>query len=216
MQVNSKIIDIFPIPVYTVEIPDELSPVIAFFDKQEVVTDDADQANYGFRSKDSYILDKSECYDIRNFILENVKAYADVIGFDYDKYKFSQSWISIKMPGQQHVMHTHPNSLISGVFYYGSVIENTPGIEFHKSIMGVNASYIQPKIKEKIEYSRYSSPKFTMNITPGLLVLFPSYLVHNVPVNKAELPRHSLAFNVVPIIGFGDERSLTELLFKKQ
>ena len=50
-------------------------------------------------------------------------------------------------------------------------------------------------------------------LSPGLLVLFPSYLHHSVPLNKTEHPRHSLAFNVVPTIGFGEEMNLTELKF---
>jgi ectoine hydroxylase-related dioxygenase (phytanoyl-CoA dioxygenase family) len=78
---------------------------------------------------------------------------------------------------------------------------------------GINVSYIQPKIVDKKKDLKYAWQDFSITFEPGLLVLFPSYLHHSVPLNKTDKPRQSLAFNVVPEIGFGDERNLTELIF---
>lgn len=212
MQVNYEMLELFPTPVYTTMIPPTFSKVIPFFDRQDMGTD-SDHDNYGFRSKDSYILDKPECRELANFILGNAKVYADQLGYDYPEYRFGQSWISVKAPGQHHTMHTHPNGLISGVFYYGPIAEKTPAIRFHKMTVGVNASYIQPRTVDKKKDLKYAQGEFSIMFEPGLLLLFPSYLHHSVPVNKTDKPRQSLAFNVVPKIGFGDERNLTELIF---
>lgn len=212
MQFNYEILELFPTPVYTTMIPPSLSNVISFFDNQDMGTD-SDHDNYGYRSKDSYILDKSECRDLADFILSNTKIYADQLGYDYEKYRFGQSWISVKVPGQHHTVHTHPNGLISGVLYYGPVVEKTSAIKFHKMMGGVNASYIQPKMVNKRKDVKYAQSEFSIMFEPGLLLLFPSHLHHSVPVNKTDKPRQSLAFNVVPAVGFGDERSLTELIF---
>ncbi len=62
-------------------------------------------------------------------------------------------------------------------------------------------------------YDPYAQKEFSIEFTPGLLLLFPSYLHHSVPLNKTEKTRCSLAFNVVPTVGFGEETSLTELKF---
>ncbi len=35
------------------------------------------------------------------------------------------------------------------------------------------------------------------------LILFPSYLVHKIGKQKADKPRYSLAFNIVPIAPYG-------------
>jgi len=110
-------------------------------------------------------------------------------------------------------MHTHPNGLISGVFYYGPTVEKTPAIKFHKIAAAVNVSYILPKTVDKKKNLKYSQNEFSIIFEPGLLLLFPSYLNHSVPINKTDKPRHSLAFNIVPTVGFGDERNLTELIF---
>lgn len=212
MQVNYKILDVFPTPVYTTMIPPSFSKVISFFDRQDMGTD-SDHDNYGYRSKDSYLLDKPECRELSDFILGNAKIYADQLGYDYPEYRFGQSWISVKAPGQHHTMHTHPNGLISGVFYYGPVAEKTPAIKFHKMTAGVNVSYIQPKTVDKKKDLKYAQSEFSIMFEPGLLLLFPSHLHHSVPVNKTDKPRQSLAFNIVPKVGFGDERTLTELIF---
>jgi ectoine hydroxylase-related dioxygenase (phytanoyl-CoA dioxygenase family) len=70
-----------------------------------------------------------------------------------------------------------------------------------------------PKVKADKRSSKFAWQEFSVNFEPGLLVLFPSYLHHSVPVNKSNSVRCSLAFNIVPTTGFGEEESLTELLF---
>ena len=210
---NPEILDLFPTPLYTIDIPVGLSSVIPFLDSLDMNTG-ADEANYGRRSLDSYVLDKPECSALKKFILECVQDFGDnALLYDYSSYKMSQSWVSQKYPGQHHTIHTHPNSLISGVFYYGPSSNDTPAIKFHKMLGGFNQGVITPKQKIDRRSSKYAWIEFGVEFKPGLLVLFPSYLHHSVPVNESDSVRSSLAFNVVPTNGFGDELSLTELIF---
>ena len=210
---KSEILDLFPTPVYITMIPVELSSVIPFLDSQDMNTK-SDEDNYGRRSKDSYVLHKPECDSLRKFVLDSVQDFADnILLYDYSSYKLSQSWVSHKQPGQHHTMHSHPNSLISGVFYYGKAEEETPAIKFHKTSGVFNQSALAPKEKSDKRSSKFAWTELSVDFEPGLLVLFPSYLYHSVPINKSNSIRCSLAFNVVPIIGFGEEELLTELLF---
>jgi uncharacterized protein (TIGR02466 family) len=208
-----EVLELFPTPVYITMLPVELSSVIPFLDNQDMNTK-SDEDNYGRRSKDSYVLHKPECAGLSKFILDSVQDFANsTLMYNYDSYKLSQSWVSHKEPGQHHTMHSHPNSLISGVFYYGKAEENTPAIKFHKMIGGFNQSVIAPRTKADKRNSKFAWQEFSVNFEPGLLILFPSYLHHSVPINKSNSVRCSLAFNTVPTIGFGEEESLTELLF---
>jgi len=210
---KSEILELFPTPVYITMIPVKLSSVIPFLDKQDMNTK-SDEANYGRRSKNSYVLNEPECKDLRDFILNAVQDFGEnTLLYKYESYKMSQSWVSHKEPGQHHTMHIHPNSLISGVFYYGPVEELTPAIKFHKTTGTVGQSTIMPRIKADKRNSKFAWVEFSVNFEPGLLVLFPSWLHHSVPQNITDSVRRSLAFNVVPTIGFGEEKSLTELLF---
>jgi uncharacterized protein (TIGR02466 family) len=213
MQTDYQVLELFPIPIFATTLSPHLGSILPFFYQQEMLDDEeVDSVNYGERSKNSYILDEPECIDLKNHILELVGEYSyEILGYDYKQYKFGQSWISYKHPGQHHTLHSHPNSLISGVFYFGEITEDTPSIKFHNSSMGVNVPTIRPKFKKSSR--NYSHEHFSINASPGLLLLFPSYLHHSVPVNKSNTTRCSLAFNTVPIVGFGEEESLTELKF---
>ena len=189
--------------------------MIPFFDIQ-TPNSGSDEANYGERSANSYILNEPECADMKLEILSHVKEYAEsTLLYEYDSYELSQSWVSRKQPGQHHTMHTHPNSLISGVFYYGSPSPETPAIKFHKMTGGFNVSYIQPQTKADKRPSKFAWNEFAVNFTPGMLLLFPSYLFHSVPINKSDTVRSSLAFNIVPKSNLGSEENLTELRYDK-
>lgn len=213
MQTNYEILELFPTPIFTTTLPQEFASVVPWFYKQEMLSEEVDSSNYGERSKNSYILNEPECSKLGNHILDLVPQFGKTLGFDYDSYKFSQSWLSYKHPGQHHTMHTHPNSLISGVFYFGEPVEKTPAVKFHKPTMGMNVSYISPKVLADKRESKYGWTEFSIEFSPGLLILFPSHLNHSVPLNETDVTRCSLAFNIIPTMGFGDETSLTELKF---
>jgi uncharacterized protein (TIGR02466 family) len=212
----TEVLSLFPQPLFTtIYTGSDLTQTIRFLDRSEMInTGKADE--YGLYSKDTYILENPECEPLRNFILECLLYFGkEIMMFDYDKYSFMQSWISHKEPGQHHVMHTHPNSLISGVFYYGEDDPDIPAISFHKPIIGTNVSMIFPKYQRDRRKSQYAWETFSVNYTPGLLLIFPSYVLHSVPTNNSNKIRKSIAFNVQPTGGLGEENSLTELLFKK-
>lgn len=212
-KVDYEILELFPTPVFTTTLPVHFSKIIPWLLQQEMLSEEIDSANYGERSKNSYVLDESQSADLKKHILGIAGHYGSMLGYNYNSYRFGQSWVSLKHPGQHHTMHSHPNSLISGVFYFGETAENTPAIKFHKVIGGMNVSYIAPKeVLDKREI-KYAWKEFSVEFKPGLLVLFPSYLHHSVPLNKSDKVRCSLAFNIVPEAGFGEEVNLTELKF---
>lgn len=213
MQINYEILELFPTPVFTTMIPLEFSKVVPWLFKQEMLSEEVDSPNYGERSKNSYILDEPESKELKDFILSLVSQYGKLLGYDYESYRFGQSWVSYKHPGQHHTMHSHPNSLISGVFYFGEPTDKTPAVKFHKLEGGFNVSYLSPKLVLDKRDLKYAQKEFSIEFTPGLLLLFPSYLHHSVPLNKTDKTRCSLAFNIVPTVGLGDETSLTELKF---
>ena len=209
-----NILELFATPVYTTSLPSEYSNLIPILDQEEMFTKkdtgDIDYINFGFRSKNSYILHTEKYKTLSEYILSLVKNFGEMMGYQYNGYKFTQSWISFKHPNQHHSIHSHPNSIISGVFYYGHYENDTPVIEFHKSKIGVNTQLLSPNHQPNPDYP-FSYEKTTISPSPGLLILFPSFLNHSVPLNTTNRVRKSLAFNCIPSIGFGLEEDLTEL-----
>ena len=213
---NVEVLPLFPSPLFTnVYNGENLNKTIEFLDSTKLI-DGGMADTYGFHSSDTYILEAAECAPLTKFIMDSILFFGkEILMYKYEEYALSQSWISHKIPGQSHTMHTHPNSLISGVFYYGEDDAEIPAITFHKPIAGVNVSYLSPVYQADRRKSEYAWDSFSVNYTPGLLLLFPSYVFHSVPINKSSKVRKSIAFNVLPKGKIGDVDSLTELLFHK-
>ena len=211
-----EIASLFPTPLLRIDIPPELSTACNLFDNTEMWLDKDSRMEYGLHSKNTYIMDEPECVDLKKFVLDLAKDFAqNSLMYDYEEWTFSQTWVTWKEPGQQHVPHTHPNSIISGVFFYGYGEEGTPAIEFHRNDFQGTGQSIMLKEKPDLRPSPYAWKTFEVNFKPGLLLLFPSHFRHSVPPNKTQYTRKSVSMNIVPKGGLGDPNSLTELLFQK-
>tara|TARA_R110002153_G_scaffold40359_2_gene115594 strand:- start:253 stop:876 length:624 start_codon:yes stop_codon:yes gene_type:complete len=204
----NNIIELFPTPIMDIPIPNSIDLDTGFLLSQEMEKDHLDDNmlyTTGEISVNTYILDEPENNQIKNFILEKLKEYGkDILGYNYNKFKITQSWISCKQPRQSHDIHSHPNSVISGVFYFGETDTNTPDITFHKS---QTSSF--PFLRPKEIDTKYNNTEFKLGLNN--LILFPSYLKHSVSLNNSNLPRYSIAFNSIPLGIFGDKDELTEL-----
>jgi uncharacterized protein (TIGR02466 family) len=103
--------------------------------------------------------------------------------------------VNVLEPGGRQSIHTHANSFISGVLYLTQP-HPSANIVFHKSLGGTN--FIFSNHNRNARINPYNGSKWMMpEITPGDLVMFPSYLLHEVPANQGER-RISIAFNAVP------------------
>ena len=213
---KAETVGLFPTPLLRIDIPPKLSTACNVFDNTEMWLDKESKVEYGLHSKNTYIMDEPECVDLKKFVLDLARDFAqNTLMYDYEEWTFSQTWVTWKEPGQQHVPHTHPNSIISGVFFYGYGEEGTPAIEFHKNdFAGINQSIMLKERPDK-RPSQFAWKTFTVPFKPGLLLLFPSYFRHSVPPNQTKYTRKSVSMNIVPKGGIGDPHSLTELLFQK-
>ena len=211
-----EVASLFPTPLLKIEIPPELSTACNLFDSTEMWTDKESRHDYGLHSKNTYIMDEPECVDLKKFVLNLAKDFAQkTLMYDYDEWTFSQTWVTWKEPGQQHVPHTHPNSVLSSVFFYGYGEENTPAIQFHRDGYQGTGQSIMLKEKPDLRPSPFAWKTFTVPFKPGTLLMFPSYFKHSVPPNKTQYTRKSVSMNIVPKGTLGDPHSLTELLFQK-
>ena len=217
--VNNSAIALFSTPLTKITLPPHLSVACNFLDNVEMEHEKESRNEYGVHSKNTYILDEPECVDLKKYILNHVTDFANnILCYDYKEYVFSQTWVSWKEPGQYHTAHTHPNSVISAVFFYGYAEENTPAITFHKQGGGLSTQSMMLKKKQGNKQkpdNPFSWERFTVPFEPGLILIFPSYFMHSVPTNNTKSTRKSVSMNIVPKGGIGDPHSLTELRYDK-
>lgn len=207
-----EVFGIFPTPIYLASWEEVDPEIIALLDAVEIDYSkcDTSKATYGQISLDTYVLDRPEFAKLQDFILKHVKHFAkEVLAYQFTDMVLTQSWISVKEPGQQHVFHRHPNSIISGSFYWqeGDI---TP-LSFEKADRGVNIELT----KDFNNVSDYACDFYVVKPKRYTLALFPSDLMHGVKENNNDVARKSLAFNtmVTDILGVRD--NLTELDFTR-
>ena len=98
-------------------------------------------------------------------------------------------WGNILKPGETHPPHTHSNNFLSGVFYLESDAET--GIIF--SDPRPAADVLVPRKKTK---TNENSNLLSYISKQNRLIIFPSWLVHWVPINKSKRDRISISFNI--------------------
>jgi uncharacterized protein (TIGR02466 family) len=101
-------------------------------------------------------------------------------------------WVNVMPEGGSHTSHLHPNSVISGT-YYVAVPEGAGPIVYEDPRLSMLMAAPPRKSKAPREFRHHVSevPK------PGCLLLWESWLRHEVPLNRAEGNRISVSFNMV-------------------
>ena len=110
-------------------------------------------------------------------------------------WSIKEIWVNVLEPGGRQAVHTHANSFISGVVYL-TRSHPSANIVFHKSLGG--SDFIFSNHNKNAKVGPYNGSKWMMPaLSAGDLVLFPSYLLHEVPLNQGE-QRISISFNAIP------------------
>ena len=165
------------------------------------------RASLNRQSEDTFILDDPELKKIHTFIETKLNQFVSQIYGSDDRLVITQSWLNRNGKGESHHEHTHPNSMISGV-WYPQIHEQLPPIEFRNRSQRDVVLSIQ-------RYNTFNSQTFLLPIKRGELILFPSNLTHGVPPNQSDEERISLSFNTWPKGSLGDISSLTFLPFDR-
>ena len=99
-------------------------------------------------------------------------------------------WINILPQGGIHTSHIHPHSVISGTTYV-AVPDGASAIKFEdpRLPMMMAAPPRLPEARTELRSFHYAQP------TAGDVLLWESWLRHEVPLNMAEDERISVSFN---------------------
>jgi uncharacterized protein (TIGR02466 family) len=185
--IEIKIQNIFPTPLMLIENEKGIT-------KEEKITIDKYKKNSYFDlshtyTQDNQVLLNKGLKQLKHFIEFGIEAYVNNIICPKNKLNFyiTESWINYNNYNDFTHPHTHPNSIISGVYYIDTLKDDL-------------IQFLKPKDQIRIEptnYNDYNSGSRQIPIKNNLLILFPSTLEHSVLHNK-QIPhkqRISLSFN---------------------
>ena len=110
-------------------------------------------------------------------------------------WSLKEMWVNVLDTGGRQAMHNHANSFISGVVYLTRTHTEARTV-FMKAPGGTDFTFKNDNAG--VTTGSYNADKWISPAPdPGDVVLFPSYLMHAVPMNPGER-RISLAFNAIP------------------
>src|SRR5690606_24537399 len=125
--------------------------------------------------------------DLEKSIDKHVKKFAKELNYDLSgrRLKMTTCWINVMPQNTYHPLHIHPLCTISGT-YYVKVPKNTSSLKIEDTKMSFLMS-APPRKKD--DYYYHFKPK------AGDLILFESWVRHEVPPNPANDARISVSFN---------------------
>ena len=130
--------------------------------------------------------------DLVALLDKHVAAFAEDLEFDLDgrELKLEDIWINILPEGGSHASHIHPHSVISGTTYVAMPDgASALKLEDPRSAMMMAAPARKKDAREEMRSFIYATPKV------GDVLLWESWLRHEVPMNMSEEDRISVSFN---------------------
>jgi uncharacterized protein (TIGR02466 family) len=202
---DHKVHSLFPKPLYSskIKIQEELSVAkgLKYNNKDD----------YGLRvTTDKNILDLNEFSEIKSQIETHINIYVrDVLCInEQQSFHICRSWGVKVESGVSANSHSHPNSVISGVFYL-QYPEGSGGITLLRN--GFNKLFPQTIQFKYDHFNKYNSDTWTFIPEVGTLFLFPSQERHKVERNRSDDDRYSIAFDCWVSGTFGAEGTVTYL-----
>ena len=130
--------------------------------------------------------------EVQKALDKHVAAFCDDLGFDLKgkKLKCNALWINILPEGGTHASHIHPHSVISGTTYV-AMPEGTSALKLEdpRLPMMMAAPLVRKDALQELQRFVYVKPEV------GEVLLWESWLRHEVPMNMAEEERISVSFN---------------------
>lgn len=105
----------------------------------------------------------------------------------------TQSWINVYNQGDSIHQHSHPNSIVSGTWYWSS---EPSSIQFHRTQLNSAATWTIKIDQEPVTH--FSSQLVSVPVEENDLLLWPSHLQHSVAEHAITQPRCSMSFNSMP------------------
>lgn len=145
----------------------------------------------GWHSDDTILLHHPDF----KFLIEAITvAYQDVLkDLSWDlKLKISNCWVTVSPPGSSNARHSHPGSLLSGV-YYIKAQEGASSLHIH------DPRPVKVHSNPQVTHTSLTSDTIALNPKSGRIYIFPGWLEHSVPENTSSEDRVVFSFNLISV-----------------
>ncbi len=157
----------------------------------------SDENNYGgytsYASLNDLTWRMPEFAQLETHLVKHAATFASELQFDLKgtALALDSIWVNILEPGGAHTAHIHPNSVVSGT-YYVDIQSDSSAIRFEDPRLAMMMAAPPRLANATIDNRTF------VDITPkpGMLLLWESWLRHEVPINRSDDIRVSISFNM--------------------
>ncbi|MDQ3139411.1 MAG: TIGR02466 family protein [Pseudomonadota bacterium] len=129
--------------------------------------------------------------DLARLLNKHAAAFATDLAFDLArKPKLDSIWVNLLKAGGHHTSHLHPHSILSGTLYV-DVPDGSGDIRFEDPRSGLMMAAPPRRADARDELQPFA----TLTPRRGLLLLWESWLRHEVLPGTAKADRLSISFN---------------------
>lgn len=144
-----------------------------------------------YASLDDLPLRFPEFAELKRHLDRHAVAYAQAMNFDLArKPRLDSLWVNILKPGGGHAGHIHPHAYLSGTVYI-----ETPDRASPLKLEDPRLAMMMARPGLSAEAPESQRPFVTLKPQAGDVVMWESWLRHEVPVNQAKADRLSISFN---------------------
>ena len=192
-----KTFDLFPTPVN--HIPNAITkPLLkklrkVIIDAKSITNNQSNDLYH--TNTNEFFEDLDEVKEVKKILLPHIEDFGEILFSDNLQWGFAGMWGNIMKKDGYQYRHNHCNSFISGVLYI-DIPENCSSTRFWRPEPS-NFFHFMHVNSERNNYYNNAYINFD-NVEGGDLILFPSYLHHDVPISESNEDRITIAFNCLP------------------
>ena len=129
--------------------------------------------------------------DLQKLLVRHASTFAGELAFDLGrKPRLDSLWVNLLKPGGHHSAHIHPHSILSGTLYVEAPT-GSGSIRFEDPRLPMMMASPVRRDDAPEEYRSFVN----IEPRPGLLLLWESWLRHEVLAGTANTDRLSISFN---------------------
>lgn len=188
-----KALSLFPTTLWLFQVPTEASRRINSELRtrlNELIAQASDENHEGGWQTEHDLHTLPEMQELTGHFMNAVNEVLGDVATKNRNVAITGCWANIGPPGTGHDSHTHPNNFLSAV-YYVAVPQGGNKITFWDPRHQIHI--LAPPVEE---HNVYNSDYANLQVQEGMLLLFPAWLVHSVPVNTGPETRISVSFNI--------------------
>jgi uncharacterized protein (TIGR02466 family) len=138
---------------------------------------------------------RSQFQQICRLITPHVTDFGELLLGERLTWSIKEMWVNVLEAGGRQTLHNHANSFVSGIIYLTNCHPSANTVFVKAAGSG---EFVFNNTNARAKLGPYNAGKW-VSPDPGAgdMLLFPSYLLHEVPTNRGGR-RVSLAFNAIP------------------